>query len=142
MAILGLGWLSREVLWAWRHAPYDWGAGWIALAWIGWVLWQGWRSGAEPKASLLGAGIVFGLLSWIGELNAAAHAGMVLAVASWLPTTRLQLAGVIMGAAWLPAFGWAASSVASPLMVFGLRVVLIGGVAAVFRKQAVREEAG
>jgi len=135
VALVGLGWLSRDAVWAWRHAPYDWGAGWVALIWVGWLVWQGSRSGAEPKAALLGAGIGLGLLSWIGDLNAAAHAGLVLAAASWLPSTKRQIGGAIMGMAWLPAFGWVASSMASPLVVFGLRLAWVSGVALALRKK-------
>ena len=128
VALFGLGWLSRDVVWAWRNAPYDWGAGWIALAWAGWVLWHSWRRGPEPRASWLGAGIVLGLLSWIGELNAAAHAGLVLAASAWLPLAKLRVAGVVMGLAWLPAFGWLGSNVVSPVMMLAVRGVLLVGV--------------
>ncbi|GAB5558387.1 MAG: hypothetical protein SynsKO_00340 [Synoicihabitans sp.] len=126
---LGLGFLGRDLAWAWRHSPYDSGAGWVALIWVLSLVWVGRRHKPLPASEWLVAAVLLGLVGWIGQLNVAVHAALVAAGMAWLPTLRSRLLMGIAGVSWWPALGWFASGLlpVSGLLV-GRFLILLAGV--------------
>ena len=137
--LIGLMALSGDLRWAWQHAPYDRGAGWVALAWLGLVAWSmGADRARQPAMVALVAALALGLVSVVGDLNVARHAALVAVVVAWIPGRAVRLIVGLGGVAWWPALGWAAAGRVDDAGVIWVRVgwLLAGAMAALFWRRS------
>lgn len=124
-------WRSFPLLHAWQHSPLD-RFGWLAFAiWlvpvpVAWAT----RTATDPGSAcrlgfLLPASILAALVGALGQLNAAAYAGLALAVAAITPARSiLRLAAwLVTAAAWMPVFSWIGHGLPSRTLIL-LRVGL------------------
>ena len=119
--LIGLIALSGDLRWAWQHAPYDRGAGWVALGWLGLAGWSAGRA-RQPAIAGLVLALVLGLVSVVGDLNVARHAAIVCVVVAWIPRWPARLLVGASGVAWWPALGWATARLVDDAWVIGVRV--------------------
>jgi hypothetical protein len=106
-------WQSRDLLDAWRHAPFDrldplvfaiWASP-LALAWVR----HGIGAGANVTLLLLAATV--SLLGAISDLNVLQQVALAAALGSCLASDAAALTPWLLAAiAWMPAFGWFASA--------------------------------
>jgi hypothetical protein len=124
-------WQARDLLATWPPAPFD-RAWWLAfLIWLLPLVWARGRArapGGEPAPALLGAGLGFAFLGAIVSLNALCCAGLACAVVGLVPWSPRNLPWLAASAAWMPALGYALSSLdAAPVVWIRLGLAL-GGV--------------
>ena len=120
--LVGLVALSGDLRWAWQHAPYDRGAGWVALVWLGLAGWGGSGRARQPTMGGLVVAVALGLVSVVGDLNVARHAALVSVVISWIPRWSGRVIVGLSGVAWWPALGWAAARLVDDVWVIRVRV--------------------
>ncbi|KZK73920.1 hypothetical protein EKD00_08630 [Chlorobium phaeovibrioides] len=107
-------WQARDLLAAWEHSGYD-QYGWIALlVWCLPVFMSGTSAllGAGSRqygTAMLTAALLLALLGQAGSLHILQHAGLALALASWIPFSPHQLLWLLSSISWMPAFGWIGS---------------------------------
>ena len=70
--------MSSDLRWAWQHSPFDQGAGLMASIWSMGVIFVALKQRSVPVARLILAAVAAGLVAFIGELNVARHAALVL----------------------------------------------------------------
>ncbi len=132
MTLLALN--SGDLIFAWRHAPFD-RVGGIAFA-----LWSlagavaAWRHRARihPDTTRLAVGLGLGLLGFLAELNVLKHLGLAWAATGFLPASWQRWVWLGSALSWMPVFGWVLSGALSTLAVHITRVaVALGGARAV-----------
>lgn len=134
MVVLVLAAMSSDLRWAWQHSPFDQGAGWMAAIWSMGVIFVALKQRAVPGTRLILAAVGAGLVAFVGELNVARHAALVLGVIAWLPRGWIRLVVGVSGVCWWPALGWAAAPFTGPGGTVTLRfVILTVGVLALLR---------
>ncbi|MEZ5413291.1 MAG: hypothetical protein R3F03_03145 [Opitutaceae bacterium] len=120
--------LSPDLCWAWNHAPYDRGGWWFAGAWLLVLAWgTGWRG--RPQIFWLMLAVGLGLISVLGQINAARHAGIVFAGIAWVRGWKAKVVVGLAGFAWFPALGWLAARFVDESVMPWLRFGLLGGAA-------------
>ena len=100
-------WQSRDLVGAWKGAPFE-RLAWLALAiWCVPILWRRAHSRETGESSiLLVLGVVCALLGTLGSINAIKYLGLALALAGLLPWAWAHILWIASSVAWMPAFGW------------------------------------
>lgn len=116
-------WQARDIVGAWRHAPFD-RLGWLSLliwafplAWIWRREFQ--KNHAVGSATVLVAGLGISLLGTLGEVNALCYLGLACALAGTVSWSWVLLPWLIAGVAWMPVFGYLVSRGAAGLILPG-----------------------
>ena len=118
--VLGFcAWQSRDLLTAWREAPFDRidpvaFAIWLAPLAFAWT--RGRVSGAINSTWLLLAAAAT-LLGAITDLHVLPHLALAFALASFLPTKTPVLPWLPAAVAWMPVFGWGSSGLGWPVVI-------------------------
>lgn len=134
VVVAGLLAMSSDLRWAWQHSPYDQGAGWMAAIWLLGVALVALKKRTVPAAGFILGAVAAGLVAFVGELNVARHAALVLGCVAWLPPGGIRWVAGISGVCWWPALGWAAAQFTGPGGAVIVRFVLLAvGVLALLR---------
>ena len=100
-------WQSRDLVGAWRNAPFDRLAWLVLAAWCAPIVWRRCRPRESGESSvLLALGVTCALLGTLGSINAIKYLGLALALAGLLPWAWAHIVWIASSAAWMPAFGW------------------------------------
>ncbi len=100
-------WQSRDLVGAWKDAPFD------RLAWLGLAIWCTpilWRRARSPESGessvLLALGVTCVLFGTLGSINVIEYLGLALALAGLLPWAWAHIIWIVSSITWMPAFGW------------------------------------
>ncbi|MEI8341156.1 MAG: hypothetical protein WCH43_06420 [Verrucomicrobiota bacterium] len=123
------GWISRDVVAAWIHSPFDRMGFPAFLVWFAPVVLLQWFPRVRQRNGF-DAGFLIGLgLSLAGvalNLNLIKYAGLAFVISGFLPRDVALMVWLPAALSWMPVLGWALSS-AGTLGVGLLRLVLAVG---------------
>jgi hypothetical protein len=112
--VLGFcAWQSRDLLVAWRHAPFD-RADPVAFAiWLVPVAfaWAHGRINGLANSTWLLVAAAASLLGAITDLHLLPQLALAFALASFLPANTSILPWLLAAVAWMPVLGWGSSAV-------------------------------
>jgi hypothetical protein len=130
LTVAWAAWNARDVVAAWRHAPFD------RLGWVAWLVWFvpalvfAVRDGAFRAGWWIAALLVL-LAGMVADVNAVKYAAFALAVAALLPERGLlSLVWLAAAVAWMPVLGWSLGACGvgvSAVLVARLVLAVVGG---------------
>ena len=112
--LLYCAWNARDLLGAWQHCLYDRHAWMVLLIWSLPVVMARLNpdrrtASGKTQAIYTAAGLLCSFTGGIGSLNLLQYAGLALALACWIPFSRMQLLWLLSSLSWMPALGWIGS---------------------------------
>ena len=124
-------WQASDLLFTWRHSPFD-AAGWLAMGiWLAPVLARifphaGNAGPARPTSRFCWLALAACLMGILADAHFFKHCALAFACAALAPSFRYSGLWLALSVCWMPTLGWMLKSISPDGVIFTRLTLAIG----------------